>query len=157
MIVKFHQVEFPKSWIIWSVNRVRQRREHICFLEAHSHSLSLWKQIRKTEHSYAESLVVWLQVIFAVTYSCLWTASGAWTLTCLLSAAASVKPVALCSGQPWGREARGWQRGLSVRDEGGLWPSPNCPGTCILALESWKQKKSTFTVWCFGRSFWRGQ
>lgn len=34
MIIKFHQVEFPKSWVIWSVSKwkqVGQRRGHICF------------------------------------------------------------------------------------------------------------------------------
>lgn len=34
MIIKFHQVEFPKSWVIGSVSKykqVGQRREHICF------------------------------------------------------------------------------------------------------------------------------
>lgn len=89
MIVKF-QVEFSKSWVIGSV-KLCWERGFRCFLEAHSHSsgnavhtedsesFSLWKQDQEDwgasaertvcvnvhlqrEHSYAEPLVIGLQI-----------------------------------------------------------------------------------------------
>lgn len=39
----FHQVEFPKSWVIKSKQAGRMRA-HIQILKAHGHLLPLWKQ-----------------------------------------------------------------------------------------------------------------
>lgn len=76
MIIKCHQMEFPQSWIIQSVNKLCWG-EVMWFLEAHGHSPP-GNRIRKVgghshrglcvnvpsqrEHSHAEPLVIWLQI-----------------------------------------------------------------------------------------------
>lgn len=99
MIIKFHQVEFPKSWVIGSVSKckqVGQRREStFVFLEAHSHLLSLWEHEQegwraassrlyvnvRSQRSDAEAMVVWLLIhiccdlqLFIDSFSSLWSA-----------------------------------------------------------------------------------
>lgn len=127
MIIKFHQVEFPKSWVIGSVSKckqVGQRRKHVCFYRGSQSPFSLWEGAGRLEGSP-------IQVVRKCDFA-------AWTFGCggpggsaadssllspravgavyrlpLLSAAAAaaVDFVVPSSGQPLGREARGCRRG----------------------------------------------
>lgn len=139
VIIKFHQVEFPKSWVIGSVSKckqVGQGSEHSCFSRGSpSLILTLGTWAGRLGGSLLEVVckcaftvrTFWCRGLgcLAADSQLLWPTAVYRLPPCLRSAfflfaAASVKLIVSSSGQPLGREARGWPRVLPAKNDGRL-------------------------------------
>lgn len=145
MIIKCHQMEFPQSWIIQSVNKLCWG-ESLCDFWRLTVTLPQETGSGRLGGTRTEDCVLmglhsvsirtqspWIfgcRFLFVVTYGCLSTAAVALTLISPLSAA-SVARIVQSHGQLLEREARHQERELA-RNQGGPWPAWNCPCTCTL-------------------------
>ena len=140
MIVISHWVEIPRSWVIWSVNKLGRGgsififwKLTFCLLEAEGWEMSSQRTVYGNMPAQPQHRAQRLWFLATDLYWP-WPAAAyqrplVLSLICLLSAA-SVELFVLSSGQPLGRGS-----GEGARNRGGPWPSPKLPCTCILEAE----------------------
>ena len=140
MIVISHWVEIPRSWVIWSVNKLGRGgsmfifwKLTFCLLEAEGWEMSSQRTVYGNMPAQPQHCAQRLWFLATDLY---WPRPAAayqrplvLSLICLLSAA-SVELFVLSRGQPLGRGS-----GKGARNRGGPWPSPKLPCTCILEAE----------------------